>query len=84
MAFFPSGGPAVSDKIFQALLEMAVTDLAAALAASEGLSETDALAAVYHSSFYDRLADARSGLCTDSTASLVHLFLKQRRARPAT
>lgn len=51
---------------------------------AEGLSETGALAAVYHSSFYDRLADARSGLCTDSTASLVHLFLKERRARPAT
>jgi len=67
----------MSEATLRFLVEAATADLALALAKRRKISETDALDIVYHSDFYKRLSNPQSGLCTESTASLVHLFMQE-------
>ena len=73
----------MSDRHFEFMVEDAVGNLAIALTRRERLAEKDALKAVYHSDFYRRLQNPKSGLYFESSASLVHLFMKERKAEKA-
>ncbi len=66
----------MSDSVFEYLVECAVEEVAAHLVRSEKLSETDALDRIYHSGFYLRLKNRKSGLFGESRASLINLYNK--------
>lgn len=66
----------MSENIFEFLVECAVEEVAAHLVRSEKLSETDALERIYHSNFYSRLKNRKTGLFGESRASLINLYSK--------
>ena len=68
----------MSKSVFEYLVECAVEELASYLVKSAGLSETAALGRIYHSEFYKRLANRKSGLFGESRASLIHLYKKSQ------
>ena len=73
----------MSKAVFEYLVECAVEELASYLVKSARLSETDALGRVYHSEFYKRLANRKSGLFGESRASLIHLYKKYQDGQKA-
>lgn len=68
----------MSKAVFEYLVECAVEELASYLVKKEKLSETDALGRIYHSEFYKRLANRKSGLFGESRATLIHLYKKSQ------
>ena len=66
----------MSENIFEYLVECAVEELATHLVCTEKRSETDALEQIYHSDFYTRLKNRKTGLFGESRASLIHLYNK--------
>lgn len=53
---------------------MAVANIAATLVRRKGISEKAALRQIYHSDFYTRLNNPKSGLCVESDAAQFDLF----------
>ena len=66
----------MSENIFGFLVECAVEEVATHLVRSEKLSEAEALERIYHSEFYARLKNRKSGLFDESRASLINLYNK--------
>lgn len=66
----------MSEKVFEYLVECAVEEIAVYLVRTEKISEADALGRIYHSDFYARLTNRKTGLFGESRASLIHLFKK--------
>ena len=71
----------VSDKMFQGMVELAVGDLAVAVARRRKCSPAEALKEVYHSDFYKLLLNPKSGLYFEGKAALIDLFMRQSRLR---
>ena len=69
----------MSDKMFQGMVELAIGDLAVAVARRRKCSPTEALKEVYHSDFYNRLLNPKSGLYFEGKAALIDLFMRQSR-----
>lgn len=71
----------MSETMFNGLVELAVGDLATALTQRDHMTPAEALGRVYHSDFYRRLCNKKSGLYLDGPASLYHLFQQEQNAR---
>ncbi len=67
----------MSDRMFHGMVELAVGDLAVAVAKRRKCSPAEALKVVYHSGFYSRLLNPKSGLYCEGKASLVNLFMRE-------
>ena len=59
------------------MVELAVVDLALAVARRRKCSPTEALKEVYHSDFYNRLLNPTSGLYYEGKASLLSLYMRE-------
>jgi len=70
----------VSKEVFEYLVECAVEEIAVYLVRTEKLSEAEALGRIYHSDFYTRLTNRKTGLFGESRACLIHLFKKSQAA----
>lgn len=68
----------MSESVFEFLVECAIEELAANLVKVEHISETEALDQIFHSNFYTRLRNRKSGLFGESRASLINLYNKDK------